>query len=158
MKRMLAATILLGLTALTGCSATAAPEDDPSASAPLPASAPPSETSPASESSSTPEAAAAGGGIKGACGEFNTLWADYAAVAGDDPNAYEEIYLASEDAKDTAPEEVSGLFAALSLIAIDHAGAAENGGQPEQASQDAVRDAVFANSGACTAEGVTLTL
>lgn len=158
MTRMLAATTLLGLTALTGCSATAAPEDDPSASVTAPAPAPPSETSPAAESPSTPDAAAAGGDLKGACEEFNTLWADYAALAGDDPNVYEEIYLASEDAEDTAPEEVSGLCAALSLLAIDHAGAAENGGQPEQASKDAVRDAVFATAGACTAEGVTLTL
>ena len=158
MKRMLAATTLLGLAALTGCSATAAPEDDPSSSATVPVQALPSEATPASESSATPEAAAAGGDIKGACEDFNTLWADYAAVAGDDPNAYEEIYLASEDAKETVPEEVSGLFAALSLIAIDHSSAAETGGEPEQASKDAVRDAVFANGGACTAAGVTLQL
>ncbi|MDP9887167.1 hypothetical protein [Pseudarthrobacter enclensis] len=32
------------------------------------------------------------------------------------------------------------------------------GGKPAQASQDAVRDAVFANAGACTAAGVTLRL
>jgi len=53
---------------------------------------------------------------------------------------------------------VSGLFAALSLIAIDHSSAAEAGGEPEQASKDAVRDAVFADAGSCSAEGVTLTL
>jgi hypothetical protein len=56
--------------------------------------------------------------------------------------------LKSEDAKGTLSGDLSGLFAALSLIAIDHAGAAERGGEPEQASKDAVRDAVFANAGA----------
>lgn len=154
MKRALAvATAVAGLAALTGCSASPAVEDDPSAapseSATIPVPALPPES---------PEATAAAGGVKDACETFNTLLTRYAAVPGNDANAYEEIYLASEDAKGTAPEEVSGLFAALSLIAIDHAGAAETGGEPEQASKDSVRDAVFTNSGACTAEGVTLQL
>ena len=55
------------------------------------------------------------------------------------------------------PGTSEGLFASLSLLAIDHSAAAESGGEPEQASKDAVRDAVFANAGTCTAEGVTLT-
>jgi hypothetical protein len=152
-KRTLAAAAIAGLAALSGCTASPAVEDDPSAapseSATIPVPALPPES---------PETTAAGGGVKAACETFNALWARYAAAPGDDPEAYEEIYLKSEDAKDTAPEEVSGLFAALSLIAVDHAGAAETGGEPEQASKDAVRDAVFAGSGACTAEDVTLTL
>ncbi len=52
-----------------------------------------------------------------------------------------------------------GLFASLKVLAIDHSMAVDNGGgQPEQESKDAVRDAVFANAGECTAAGVTLRL
>ena len=75
-----------------------------------------------------------------------------------DANAYEDVYLKAEDAKDTVTGDLQGLFAALSLLAIDHSTAAGTGGEPAQASKDAVRDAVFANSGACSAEGVTLKL
>jgi hypothetical protein len=148
LKRMLAAAAAVaGLAALTGCSASPAVEDDPSAA--------PSESTVTPAPSSTPVAA---GSVKEACELFNSLYARYGAVPGDDPDAYEDIYLKSEDAKNSAPDEVFGLFAALSLIAIDHAGAAETGGEPEQASKDAIRDAVFANAGTCTAADVTLQL
>lgn len=149
LKRMLAAATaaVAGLSALIGCSAGPAAEADPSAAL--------SESSSAPAQSSIPVVASS---VKEACELFNSLYAQYAAVPGDDPNAYEDIYLKSEDAKNSAPDEVSGLFAALSLIAIDHARAAETGGEPEQASKDAVRDAVFANAGTCTAADVTLQL
>lgn len=147
---MLAATALVGLGALTGCSEGPAVKEA--------ASAAPAESTagaPTSESSSTPMAA---GDVREACERFNELWAEYAATTGNAPEAYDEIYLASEEAKETVSGDLRGLFAALSLIAVDHAVVAGSGGQPEQSSKDAVRDAVFANAGACTAEGVTLTL
>lgn len=80
------------------------------------------------------------------------------AIRSSDPHAYEDIYFESQDAEETAPGAVSGLFAALGLIAINHSGAAGGGGAPEQAATDVVHDAVFANAGACTAEDVTLRL
>ena len=43
-------------------------------------------------------------------------------------------------------------------MTIGHSAVVGKGGQPDQVTKDAVRDAVFANAGACTAEGVTLTL
>jgi hypothetical protein len=75
-----------------------------------------------------------------------------------DVNAYEDIYFVSEEAKKTAPKAVYGLFAALSLIAIDHSGSAGPGEGPEQASKDTLRDQVFAAAPACTAVDVTLRL
>ncbi|WP_247041854.1 hypothetical protein [Arthrobacter rhizosphaerae] len=102
--------------------------------------------------------AAGAGDVKGACQLFNTLYADYKAVSVNDVNAYEDIYFVSEEAKKTAPKAVYGLFAALSLIAIDHSGSAGSGEGPEQASKDTVRDQVFAAAPACTAVDVTLRL
>jgi hypothetical protein len=93
-----------------------------------------------------------------ACELFNKLVADYAAVSATDSKGYEDVYLKAQDARDTVSGDLRGLFASLSLLAIDHSSAAESGGKPAQESQDAVRDAVFANSAACTAEGVTLRL
>ena len=84
--------------------------------------------------------------------------ADYAAVPAGDTDGYEDVYLAAEDAKDTVGGDLRGLFAALSLLAIDQSAAAGSGGEAAQESKDAVRDAVFANAGTCTAEGVTLQL
>ena len=104
------------------------------------------------------ERAAGAADVKGACKLFNTLYADYKAVSVNDVNAYEDIYFVSEEAKKTAPKAVYGLFAALSLIAIDHSGSAGPGEGPEQASKDAVRDQVFAAAPACTAVDVTLVL
>ena len=98
------------------------------------------------------------GGTREACELFNRLVADYSAVAPTDSKGYEDVYLKAQDAKDTVSGDLQGLFASLSLLAIDHSSAAEAGAKPAQESQDAVRDAVFANSAACTAAGVTLRL
>ena len=157
MKKILAAAAIAGLAGLTACApSTPAPASTTASTTPTASAAGTSKATP-SKSSGTPAAA---GGVKDACQLFNTLYADYkAAVPQNDPNAYEDIYLKSEEAKDTAPKDVASLFAALSLLAIDHSAAAESGGGPEQASKDAVRDAVFGNAGfACTAEDVTLRL
>jgi hypothetical protein len=54
--------------------------------------------------------------------------------------------------------ESEGTVASLSALIVSHAGVVKTGGKPDQVTKDAVRDAVFANAGACTAEGVTLTL
>jgi hypothetical protein len=109
---------------------------------------------PASQSPSVDAA----GGTKGACERFNSLYADYKAIPAGDSNVYEDLYRRSQDAKDSVTGDLQGLFAALSLLAIDHSGAASKGEEPDQASKDAVRDAVFANAGTCTAAGVTLRL
>lgn len=93
-----------------------------------------------------------------ACELFNKLVVDYAAVPPTDSNGYEDVYLKAQDAKDRVSGDLRGLFASLGLLAIDHSSAAGAGGKPAKESQDAVRDAVFANSAACTAEGVTLRL
>ena len=154
MKKILAAAAIAGLAGLTACSvSTPAPDSTTSTAAPATSS---SATSPASPSRSSDSSDAGSAGVKEACEKFNTLYAEYKA-AGGDANAYEDIYLKAEDAKAAVSGDLEGLFAALSLIAIDHSAAGGNG-EPEQASKDAVRDAVFANAGACTAEGVTLTL
>ncbi|MFF1382409.1 hypothetical protein ACFVWT_02480 [Arthrobacter sp. NPDC058288] len=154
MKKILAVAAVAGLAGLTACSvSTPAPDSATSTPAPATSSSVPSRATP-----SASESAAASGtsGVKEACEKFNTLYAEYKA-AGGNKNAYEDIYLKAEDAKGAVSGDLEGLFAALSLIAIDHS-AAGGSGEPEQASKDAVRDAVFANAGACTAEGVTLTL
>jgi hypothetical protein len=153
MKKILAAAAFASLAGLTACSI----------STPAPASPTPSESSTGITESpkaapSKSSAAAAGGGAKAACELFNSLFAEYSAVPNGDANAYEAVYSASEDAKDTVSGDLRGLFAALSLIAIDHSRVAKSGGEPEQESKDAIRDAVFANAGTCTAEGVTLRL
>jgi hypothetical protein len=151
-KKTLALVAAAGLAALTGCSV----------SAPAPAGQAPSESvAPASggtETAPSTDAGATAAGAREACGRFNSLFAEYAAVRADDPAGYEDIYLQAEDAKDAVAGDLRGLFASLSLLAIDHSSAAEAGGVPAQESRDAVRDAVFANSGTCTAEGVTLRL
>lgn len=149
MKRILAAASAIAGLGLTGCASAPVPVG--------PTSIPTSETTiPAQESTSSP--AASGASVKDVCETFNSLYAEYKAVTDNDPNAFEDIYLKSQDAKKTVTGDLRGLFASLSLLSIDHSTAAGNGGQPEQASKDAVRDAVFANAGTCTAEGVTLRL
>ncbi len=153
MKKILAAAAFASLAGLTGCSISTPAPDTPA----------PSKTSTgavesAQASPSTSSLAATGGGAKSACELFNTLYAAYKAVPDNDPNAFEDIYLQSQKAKGTISGNLRNLFASLSLLAIDHSAAAESGGGPEQASKDAVRDAVFANAGTCTAEGVTLRL
>ena len=154
MKKILAAAAFASLAGLTACSIST-----PAPVSPTPSESSTGTTEPAKASSpSKSSAAAAGGGAKAACELFNSLFAEYSAVPKGDANAYEAVYLASEDAKDTVSGDLRGLFAALSLIAIDHSRVAKSGGEPEQESKDAIRDAVFANAGTCTAEGVTLRL
>lgn len=153
-KKTLALVAAAGLAALTGCSVSA---PAPAGQAPSESVAPASggtEPAPSAPSGAT----AAASGAREACERFNSLFAEYAAVRADDAGGYEDIYLQAEDAKDAVAGDLRGLFAALSLLAIDHSSAAEAGGAPAQESRDAVRDAVFANSGTCTAEGVTLRL
>ncbi|MBT2594482.1 hypothetical protein [Arthrobacter sp. ISL-72] len=171
MKKIIAALALAGLAGLTGCAGTAGPGAETGAPTMEASSAPagsPSasdsataDATSASSAASTADAAADAAGTLGAkeaCEKFNTLFAEYKAVAGTDANAYEDIYLRAEDAKETVSGDLEGLFSALSLLAIDRSAAVESGGEVEQESKDAVRDAVFANAGTCTAEGVTLRL
>ncbi|QHK19956.1 hypothetical protein GU243_09655 [Pseudarthrobacter psychrotolerans] len=155
MKRILAAAAMASLAGLTACSvATPAPDSTTSTAAPAVSAPAPSTASPSrSSDASTPQS----GGVKEACETFNSLYADYKAIK-DDSNAYEDIYLAAQDAKDAASGNLMGLFTSLSVLALDHSTAAKSGGEPEQASKDGVRDAVFANAQACTAEDVTLRL
>lgn len=100
---------------------------------------------------------------KEVCEQFNALYAEYAALEGADAAGFEEIYREAGTAREAVAGsseagDLEGLFAALGLLAIDRSSAAGSGGQPEQASKDAVRDAVFANAGTCTEAGVTLQL
>ena len=155
MKKTFAAAAIAAVAVLTGCSvSTPAPAESPRQSA---------STSAKSSENSTPRASAGGthgpsAGAKEACELFNKLFADYAAVSPTDAKGYEDVYLKAQDAKASVSGDLEGLFASLSLLAIDHSAAAESGSTPAQESKDAVRDAVFANSGTCTAEGVTLRL
>ena len=152
-----AATALLAGGMMAGCSvSTPAPAES------VQSTASPEQTRDAAGSGplatdGTSQGARAGG-TREACELFNRLVADYSAVAPTDSKGYEDVYLKAQDAKDTVSGDLQGLFASLSLLAIDHSSAAEAGAKPAQESQDAVRDAVFANSAACTAAGVTLRL
>ena len=144
-KKILAAAAFAGLAGLTACSvATPAPDATTAMSSPAP-----------SRSSDAPAPQA--GGVKAACEQFNALYADYKAIQGD-ANAYEDIYFAAQDAKDAVSGNQKGLFTALSVLSLDRSSAVESGGEVAQSSKDLVRDAVFANSQECTAEGVTLRL
>lgn len=151
-----AAAAALAGGALAGCSV----------STPAPAeTARPAATTEQARDAASPAATGRNGsqdgraiGTREACELFNKLVADYGAVPSTDSKGYEDIYLKAQDAKDTVSGDLRGLFASLSLLAIDRSSAAGSGGKPAQESQDAVRDAVFANSAACTAEGVTLRL
>lgn len=164
-KKILSLAAIAALAGLTACSVQA-PDPAPAASGSAQGQEPGgstagSSTAPgpvASESTSAGPAVPAAGGAKEACGLFNSLYAEYAAVPADDANGFEEIYVKAQDAKAGAAGDLEGLFAALALLSIDRSGKAETGGQADQESKDAVRDAVFANSGTCTAEGVTLRL
>ncbi|MET4589154.1 hypothetical protein [Arthrobacter sp. 754] len=161
MKKILAAAAVASLAGLTACSfSTPAPENPTTAAASATSSPATSQASPSRSStarSSTASAAPQAGGVKAACELFNSLYVQYRAAA-NDSDAYEDVYRAARDAKDAYSGNLKGLFASLGALAIDHSSAVDTGGQPEQASKDAVRDAVFANAGACTAEGITLTL
>lgn len=93
--------------------------------------------------------------IARACEQFNAIYADYKAIDGD-VNAYEDIYFASQSAKDgLAGQNIRALFASLSLLALEHTPTDK---EPAQEYKDMVRDAVFANAEACTTEGITLRL
>ncbi len=151
----LAAAAIAGLTA---CSVST-PDSAAGSGTPGPpssASLAPTAVAPSGRAS-TPTAAPAGG-TRAACELFNSLFADYQAVPAGDADGFEDIYLQAEDAKATVSGDLAGLFASLSLLAIDHSAAVDSGGGPAQESRDAVRDAVFANAGTCTAQGVTLRL
>lgn len=153
-----AAITIAGLTACTvsepaPVSTTGSPEATASAESTASASFKPNATD-----AEISERAAGASDVKGACELFNTLYAEYKAVPVNDVNAYEDIYFISEEVKETAPKAVYGVFAALSLIAIDHSGSAGPGEGPEQASKDTLRDQVFAAAPACTAVDVTLRL
>lgn len=152
----IAATAALTGGVLAGCSvSTPAPAESVKTTA-SPASTPDASASPAAGGTASQGAKAAG--TREACELFNKLVVDYAAVSPTDSKGYEDVYLKAQDAKDRATGDLQGLFASLGLLAIDHSAAAESGGKPARESQDAVGDAVFANSAACTAEGVTLRL
>lgn len=155
MKKILAAAAMASLAGLTACSVATPAPDSTTSAAPVASTPAPSTASPSR--SSSPSAAPQAGGVKVACETFNSLYADYKAIQ-NDSNAYEEIYFAADDAQDTVTGNLVGLFASLKVIAIDHSSAVNKGGAPEQESKDAVRDAVFANAGECTAAGVTLRL
>jgi len=156
LKKILAAAAVACLAGLTGCSvSTPAPDNTTASSAP--AVSAPATTQASPSRSSTASAAPQAGGAKEACELFNSLYVQYRA-AGTDPEAMEDVYRAARDVKDDYSGNLKALFTTLGALAIDHSSVADTGGQPAQASKDAVRDAVFANAGACTAEGVTLTL
>lgn len=154
MKTILAAAAVAGLAGLTACSVAAPAPEATTSTTPATSSPAPSRTTPSrSSSTSAPQA----GGVKAACEQFNTLYAEYKAIQGDH-NAYEDIYFAAQDAKDAASGNQKGLFTSLSVLSLDRASAMESGGEVDQSSKDLVRDAVFANASECTAEGVTLQL
>lgn len=153
---VIAATAALTGGVLAGCSvSTPAPAESVKTTA-SPAPTPDGAASPAAGGTASQGTKAAG--TREACELFNKLVVDYAAVSPTDSKGYEDVYLKAQDAKDRVTGDLEGLFASLGLLAIDHSSAAESGGKPARESQDAVRDAVFANSAACTAEGVTLRL
>jgi hypothetical protein len=156
-KKILAAAAAASLAALTACSVSVPAQEAPSAASTQPEPSSTRTSGSAGGSAGTPSSSAANG-TKAACELFNSLVESYAAVPPNDSEAYEDIYLRAEEAKDTVSGDLRGLFASLSLLAIDHSGAAGSGGGPAQESQDAVRDAVFANAGTCTDAGVTLRL
>jgi hypothetical protein len=157
MGKILAVAAAAGIAGLTACSVST-PDPAAGSGTAVPPSSSSSSSSSRAASPGQPSAAPSAGGTREACELFNALLADYQAVPAGDADGFEDIYLQAEDAKDTVPGDLKGLFASLSLLAIDHSAAAEAGGTPGQESKDAVRDAVFANAGTCTAEGVTLRL
>lgn len=175
MRTTLAIALAAGLAALTGCSASPSVESNPSVAASESATV---ETTPSDQpseypsvtlgesdpASEAPSDTATGviASVKDACETFNALVAEYAAVDGIDPDPYEDIYLkaqqAEEETRSIDPDQVYGLFTALSLLSIDRASAVVSGGEPDQSSKDAVIDAVLANVGHCSAAGADLRL
>lgn len=146
MKKLIAAVAIAGIAGLTACT--------PASDAPAPSTTAPSATTPSKSAS----AGAGAPGVKESCELFNSLFVEIRAAQGSSAKVYDDIYFRAQDAKDAASGNLKGLFAALSMVALDKANAAPAGGAVSQESQDALRDAVFANAGACTAEDVTLKL
>ena len=155
MKKVLALATAAALAAITACSVST-PVREASPTAPAQPEPGPTRGTGASGGTAGPPSSSSVHNTRAACELFNSLYAAYAAVPSNDSEGYEDIYLRAEDAKGTASGDLRGLFAALGLLAIDRSGAA--GAEPARESKDAVRDAVFANAGTCTAEGVTLLL
>ena len=156
-KKLVTTAAAAALAALTACSVSVPDQEATSAAPPQPEPSPTRTSAAAGGIAGTPSSFPANG-TRAACELFNSLFESYAAVPSGDSEGYEDIYLRAEEAKDTASGDLRGLFASLSLLAIDHSGTAGSGGEPAQESQDAVRDAVFANAGTCTEAGVTLRL
>ena len=90
--------------------------------------------------------------MKESCELFNSIVADLRAVKPEDSDGYDDIYFRAQEAKDAASGNQKGLFAAVSLLALDRS----LGERPSKQSEDAMRDALFGNAGECTAEDVTL--
>ncbi|WP_286180164.1 hypothetical protein [Arthrobacter sp. ISL-95] len=86
------------------------------------------------------------------------MFAEYAANKGTDANAYEDVYLKADELGDQVTGDLKGLFASLSVLALEHATATETGGSPSQEARDAVSDQFKVSAPTCTAEGVTLRL
>ncbi|WP_251046551.1 hypothetical protein [Arthrobacter sp. ISL-85] len=158
-----ATAVMAALTgsALAACSVSTPAPAESSQSSAVPSPSDPGTQRSSSAASTGPgshSAAARSGGTREACELFNELVADYAAVPPTDSKGYEDVYSKAQDAKDTVSGDLRGLFTSLGLLAINRSSAADSGGKASQESQDAVRDAVFANAGTCTAAGVTLRL
>lgn len=132
------AIAIAAVAGMAGCSAESEPTPKPHAAASTTASSTGSEAT----------------GVKDACEKFNSLYAEFGAIDPSDADAYDSVYLSADEAKASAPGDTAGLFAALSLLALERG----SGEEPSADSQTALMDAVSANSAACTVEGVTLTL
>ena len=155
-KKILAAAAVASLAGLAACS-TAAPAPGGSTSPSAPGTSTSAATQVPPSGASEAAAGAEASGAKAACELFNSLHADLQA-AGNDANAFEDVYREAADAKGSVSGDLSGLFASIGVLALDYSSEVETGEPVDQASKDLVRDAVFANSGTCTAAGVTLRL
>jgi hypothetical protein len=155
-KKILAAAAAASLAGLAACS-TAAPAPGGSTSPSAPGTSTSAATQVPPSGTSEAVAGAEASGAKAACELFNSLHADLQA-AGNDANAFEDVYREAADAKGSVSGDLSGLFASIGVLALDYSSEVETGEPVDQASKDLVRDAVFANSGTCTAAGVTLRL
>ena len=152
MKRLLAMIALTGAACLTACTPGGSPAPGPSDSTGTSGGTGASDSTETPGSTEGTPSSAGASGVKDSCELFNSLYAEYAATAKEDADAFDDIYLRSDEAQATAPEEVSGLFSALGMLALDRS----LGEAPSQESKDAIQDAFLASSGPCTAEGVTL--
>jgi hypothetical protein len=158
LKHILAAAAVVCLAGLTACSVTApAPEGSASPTTAVTSSSAPSQATPSRTTGSTGAATPQAAQVKEGCEQFNSLFAEYRASE-PTSNAYEDIYTKAAKARTAYAGNLRALFSSLAAMAISHSSVVEKGGEPDQATKDAVRDAVFANAGACTAQGVTRTL